>query len=273
MMRIALGVEYDGSGFRGWQLQGKGVRTVQGCLEQALSRVAGESVATVCAGRTDAGVHAAAQVVHFDTAAERSPRSWILGSNSNLPADISVLWACPAAPTFHARFAALARRYRYLILNRPYRSALRHRRVAWYCPPLEVERMAAAATYLLGEHDFTSFRAQGCQAKSPVRTLYTLTVQRQQDLILIDVEANAFLHHMVRNIVGVLLAVGAGERPVHWVQEVLAARNRALGGVTAPAAGLYLVAVRYPEEFGLPAAPALSLPFPGSQGEAIAPVE
>jgi tRNA pseudouridine38-40 synthase len=133
--------------------------------------------------------------------------------------------------------------------------------------------MAAAATCLPGEHDFTSFRAQGCQAKSPVRTLYTLTVQRQQDLILIDVEANAFLHHMVRNIVGVLLAVGAGERPVHWVQEVLAARNRALGGVTAPAAGLYLVAVRYPEEFGLPAAPALSLPFPGSQGEAIALVE
>ena len=252
-MRIALGLEYDGSEFRGWQLQGKGVRTVQGCLEQALGRVADEPVATVCAGRTDAGVHATAQVVHFDTAAERPPRSWILGSNSNLPLDISVRWACPVAPAFHARFAARSRRYRYIILNRPYRSALHHRRVAWYCPSLELERMAAAATYLLGEHDFTSFRAQGCQAKSPVRTVDALCVQRQQDLILIDVEANAFLHHMVRNIVGVLLAVGAGERPVHWVQEVLAARNRTLGGVTAPAAGLYLVAVRYPEEFGLPA--------------------
>lgn len=252
-MRIALGLEYDGAEFRGWQIQGKEVRTVQGCLEQALSQVADEPVATICAGRTDAGVHATAQVVHFDTQARRSPRSWILGSNSNLPPDISVLWACPVAPTFHARFAALARRYRYLILNRPYRSALQHRRVAWCCQPLEVERMAAAARYLLGEHDFTSFRAQGCQAKSPVRTLYTLQVQRQQDLVLIEAEANAFLHHMVRNIVGVLLAIGAGERPVQWMREVLTARNRALGGVTAPAAGLYLVAVRYPEEFGLPA--------------------
>ncbi len=267
-MRIALGLEYDGSGFRGWQLQGPGVRTVQGCLEQALSRVAGEPVATVCAGRTDTGVHATAQVVHFDTGAERSSRSWILGSNSNLPADISVLWACPVAPAFHARFAALARRYRYIILNRPYRSALHHRRVAWHCQPLEVEAMAAAATYLLGEHDFSSFRAQGCQAKSPVRILYARRVQRQRDLVLIDAEANAFLHHMVRNIVGVLLAIGAGERPVDWTQEVLAARNRALGGVTAPAAGLYLVAVRYPEAFGLPAVPALSLPLAGAEPEA-----
>ncbi|MFO1430563.1 MAG: tRNA pseudouridine(38-40) synthase TruA [Candidatus Competibacteraceae bacterium] len=267
-MRLALGLEYDGSGFRGWQLQGREVRTVQGCLEQALSRVAGGPVATICAGRTDAGVHATAQVVHFDTEAERSPRSWILGGNSNLPADISILWARPVAPAFHARFAALARRYRYIILNRPYRSALHHRRVAWQCQPLDVEVMALAAGYLLGEHDFSAFRAQDCQAKSPVRTLYVLRVQRQRDLIIIDAEANAFLQHMVRNIVGVLLAIGAGERPVHWVQEVLAARNRALGGVTAPAAGLYLVGVRYPAEFELPATPALNLPLSGHEPEA-----
>jgi tRNA pseudouridine38-40 synthase len=250
-MRVAMGVEYDGSAFRGWQIQEQGVRTVQACLEKALSRVADEPVETVCAGRTDAGVHATGQVIHFDTRAQRLPRSWILGGNSNLPADISVLWACPVTEAFHARFSARARRYRYLILNRRYRSALQRCRVAWYCKPLAAERMAAAAGYLVGEHDFTSFRALGCQARSPVRTVYTLTVQRQGDCIVIDVEANAFLHHMVRNIVGVLLAVGSGERPIPWVQEVLEVRNRALGGVTVPAEGLYLVAVRYPEEFRL----------------------
>jgi tRNA pseudouridine38-40 synthase len=260
-MRVAIGVEYDGSDFRGWQIQEAGVRTVQACLEKALSQVADHPVETVCAGRTDTGVHAIAQVVHFDTPAQRPPRSWILGSNANLPADISVLWACPVAATFHARFSALTRRYHYIILNRPYRSALQRHRVAWYCKPLEVERMAEAAAYLVGEHDFTSFRALGCQAKSPVRTVYALTVQRQGDWIVIDVEANAFLHHMVRNIAGVLLAIGSGEQPVQWVQDVLAVSNRALGGVTAPAAGLYLLAVRYPEEFRLPLAPVTDLPM------------
>lgn len=251
-MRIALGVEYDGSDFRGWQVQQPGVRTIQGCLERALARVADHPVATICAGRTDAGVHATAQVVHFDTTAQRSARSWILGSNANLPDDISVQWACPVTDTFHARFAAMARRYRYVILNRPYRPALLRQRVAWVYQLLAVERMAAAATYLVGEHDFSSFRAVGCQAKSPVRTLYELSVQRQGNEVVIEAEANAFLHHMVRNIAGVLIAIGCGEQPVQWAGEVLAARDRTLGGVTAPAAGLCLVAVRYGDEFRLP---------------------
>ena len=250
--RVALGVEYDGAAFRGWQRQEAGVRTIQACLERALSRVADHAVATVCAGRTDTGVHALGQVVHFDTQAQRTPRAWVLGCNANLPADISVLWACPVADTFHARFAALSRRYRYIILNRSFRSALHRQRAVWRCQHLDATRMAEAGALLVGEHDFSSFRALGCQAKSPVRTIYTLSVQQQGDLLVIEVEANAFLHHMVRNIAGVLLAVGSGERSVHWVQEVLAARNRAVGGVTAPAEGLYLVAVRYAEEFGLP---------------------
>jgi tRNA pseudouridine38-40 synthase len=206
----------------------------------------------ICAGRTDTGVHAIGQVAHFDTHAERSSRSWILGSNSNLPADISVGWAQPVPETFHARFSARARRYRYVILNLPYRSALFRQRAAWYHRSLNVKLMAEAATCLVGEHDFSSFRGIDCQAKSPVRTIYELTVERYGDFVVLEIEANAFLHRMVRNIAGVLMAVGSGERPVHWVQEVLANRNRTLGGVTAPPQGLYLLRVVYAPEFGLP---------------------
>lgn len=252
-MRIVLGVEYDGSDFRGWQIQDYPVRTVQGCLEQALSKVANFPVKTICAGRTDAGVHAIDQVVHFDTEAQRAERSWILGSNANLPPDISVLWTRSVSESFHARFSALARRYRYVILNRPYRSALQHRRATWYHKPLHAERMTEAALHLLGEHDFTSFRAIGCQAKSPVRVVQVLTVERQGDFIVLEVEANAFLHHMVRNIAGVLMAIGSGERPTQWARDVLEKRNRACGGVTAPAGGLYLTGVRYADKFGIPA--------------------
>ncbi len=252
-MRIALGVEYDGSDFRGWQIQEHKVRTVQNCLEQALSKVANVPIRTVCAGRTDAGVHAIGQVIHFDTEAQRTARSWILGSNANLPPDISVLWARPVSESFHARFSALSRRYRYVILNRPYRSALQRRRAAWYYKPLHAERMTEAASHLLGEHDFTSFRAIGCQAKSPVRVVKFLSVERRRDFIVFEVEANAFLHHMVRNIAGVLMAIGSGERPTQWARDVLEKRNRACSGVTAPAEGLYLIGVRYADKFGIPA--------------------
>lgn len=251
-MRIALGVEYDGSGFRGWQSQQEGVHTVQGCLETALGQVANHPVRTVCAGRTDTGVHAVNQVAHFDTQAQRSPYSWVMGANSNLPAEISVLWAQPVSDCFHARFSAVSRRYRYVILNRPCRSALCRQRAAWYYKPLNEQKMQEAGCQLLGEHDFSAFRGPHCQAKSPVRRLTMLEVTRQRDFVILEVAANAFLHHMVRNIAGVLLAIGSGERPVPWALEVLAGRDRTRGGVTAPPEGLYLLAVDYPEEFSLP---------------------
>lgn len=250
-MRIALGVEYDGSGFCGWQTQ-TGVRTVQACLEHALSNVAAEPVQLVCAGRTDAGVHGVGQVVHFDTNAERTPRSWILGTNSNLDHDVTVRWAQVVPDGFHARFSARRRHYRYLIANRMVRPAIGRRRMDWIHRTLDEELMTAAARLLLGEHDFSSYRAVACQARNPVRTVYRLDVQRHGDLVIIDVEANGFLHHMVRNIVGVLTAIGCGEQAPEWAREVLEHRDRALGGVTAPAAGLYLIGVEYPEDFRLP---------------------
>lgn len=251
-MRVALGVQYDGSAFRGWQTQRAGVRTVQGCLEQALTQVADHPVQLICAGRTDAGVHGAGQVVHFDTTALRSARAWVLGANANLPADVSLLWAHEVADDFHARFSALARRYRYLIYNQHCRSALWWQRATWCYQPLDAERMHAAGQWLVGEHDFSSFRAAECQARHPIRAIRELTVQRRGDGVVLEVEANAFLHHMVRNIAGVLMAIGAGDRPTEWAREVLERRDRTQGGVTAAAAGLYLVRVRYPERFGLP---------------------
>lgn len=251
-MRVALGIEYDGSGFRGWQAQQPGVRTVQNCLEKAIGKVADHPVRVSCAGRTDAAVHATAQVAHFDTEAERSDRAWVFGTNANLPPDVSVLWAQPVPNTFHARFSALARRYRYLILNRPVRPALYRQQASWFYRPLEVERMHAAARCLLGEHDFSSFRAAECQAKTPRRTVYALELERHGGWVVLEIEANAFLHHMVRNVAGVLMAIGSGEQPIEWAQEVLEARDRRLGGVTAPPQGLYLIAVRYPDEYQLP---------------------
>ena len=251
-VRIAVGVQYDGARFRGWQTQQPGVRTVQTSLEQALAKVADHPVRLVCAGRTDAGVHGMGQVAHFDTTAIRSVRAWVLGGNANLPDDVSLSWACPVPADFHARFTAQARRYRYLILNQPYRSALWQGRAAWHYRPLDARQMAEAGRALLGEHDFSSFRAAACQARHPIRELRELTVQRHGTRIVLEVEANAFLQHMVRNIAGVLMAIGAGERPVAWAQEVLEQRDRIRAGITAPAAGLYLLAVRYPERFELP---------------------
>lgn len=250
-MRIALGIEYDGSRFSGWQRQPH-ASSVQGALEAALSVVADHPVAVVCAGRTDTGVHATAQVVHFDSAAPRSMRSWILGTNSNLPPEVCVIWAQPVAEDFHARFGATGRQYRYIILNRIMRPALLRQRVSWDYRPLDVARMAEAGQLLVGKHDFSSFRALACQAKSPVREITSLEIQRSGEFIYLDIAANAFLHHMVRNIAGTLMTVGCSERPISWVEEVLAVRDRTLGGVTAPADGLYLVQVSYPARFGVP---------------------
>lgn len=251
-MRIALGVEYDGTGFSGWQLQAAGVRTVQGCLEVALSKIANHPVRVHCAGRTDAGVHAAEQVVHFDTSVQRVMRSWVFGSNAGLPEAVAVLWATPVDELFHARFSAYRRRYRYVIYNRPVRPTFLASRTTWEYRALDAARMHEAAQCLLGTHDFSSYRAQGCQAKSPVRIVHSVGVSRQGELVIIDIEANAFLHHMVRNIAGVLMTIGAGEQPVAWAKDVLNYRDRALGGVTASPSGLYLTGVGYPPEFTLP---------------------
>ncbi|MDN5869381.1 MAG: tRNA pseudouridine(38-40) synthase TruA [Nitrococcus sp.] len=250
-MRIALGIEYDGTRFSGWQRQSHRP-SVQAALEQALSRVADHAVSVNCAGRTDAGVHATQQVVHFDTDSPRPPQAWIRGVNSNLPDVIRVIWMRAVAPEFHARFAATARTYRYVILSRPVQSALQRRRVAWTWQRLELAPMRAAAQYLLGEHDFSSYRALACQARHPVRTLHRLDITRCGDYFYVDVEANAFLHHMVRNIAGVLLSIGTGAHPPRWSWEILQARDRTAGGITAPAGGLYLVSVRYPERFAIP---------------------
>jgi len=261
-MRIALGVEYDGSAFCGWQRQ-HGVRTVQAELETALARVADRPVSVVCAGRTDTGVHALYQVVHFDVDVARRARSWVLGTNSNLPGDVSVIWAREVPPEFHARFSAERRAYDYLICNRQSRPGLWRGKVTWECRPLDVERMAYAARAWLGEHDFSSFRAKGCQARHPVRTLYRCDVRADDGLIVISVEANAFLQHMVRNFAGVLLQIGMGQHSPAWAAEVLAHRQRERGGVTAPPDGLYLSAVRYPGSFDLPP-PASVVPLPAA---------
>ena len=251
MNRIALGVEYAGTAYFGWQRQAAGP-TVQGSVEQALSRVADHPVTVVCAGRTDTGVHATGQVVHFDSPAVRLPENWVRGANAQLPADIRVQWARQVDAAFHARFSARRRHYRYIILNRPEPTALLHDRVCHERLPLDVPRMQAGAGHLLGEHDFTSLRAAACQARSPVRTVQRLEVARAGNWIYLDVTANAFLHHMVRCIAGMLIAVGRGEQEPQWVAQVLAARDRTLGGVNAPACGLYLARVEYPPEFGIP---------------------
>ena len=252
VFRIALGVEYKGSRYRGWQRQLPGVPSVQEELEKALSRVAAQPVNLMCAGRTDAGVHASGQVVHFDTPIERPLIAWVMGANANLPGDISVTWAKVMPAHFHARFKACARRYRYVIYNDQIRPAHMAEEVTWNHRPLDVQRMRDAARALVGTHDFSSFRALKCQAKSPIKTVHHLEIIEHGRMIVLDVRANAFLHHMVRNFAGMLMTIGAGERPVDWVREALEARDRREGGVTAHPYGLYLVQVEYPEEFVLP---------------------
>lgn len=250
-MRIAAIVEYDGSDFSGWQLQDDD-RTVQGCVEHALSKVANESIRVTVAGRTDTGVHARGQVIHFDSNAKRSDYEWLRGTNSNLPDDAALLWVGKVDPLFHARFCATGRRYRYVILSRPVRPTYLAGRVAWDYRPLDLRPMQQAAKHLIGTHDFSSFRAVQCQANDPVRELRHLGVSRNGEFVVIEAYANAFLHHMVRNISGVLMSIGAGEQRPEWAHEVLEARDRTLGGVTAPADGLYLTAVEYPERFNIP---------------------
>lgn len=250
-MRVAFGLEYDGADYVGWQRQKSGIG-VQTQVEAAVSKVANQSVQVVCAGRTDAGVHASAQVVHIQSDVERSMRNWVLGINSNLPDDINVMWATRVDDEFHARYSAIARTYRYLILNQPVRSALARRQAWWVHEPMDEMLMQNAANSLIGRHDYSAFRAARCQAKSPIREIYDLTVARDQHWITITVRANAFLQHMVRNLTGVLAAIGTGARPIRWAAEVLASRNRTSGGVAAPPHGLTLVNVEYPSRFDIP---------------------
>jgi len=270
-MRIALGVEYDGSDFFGWQIQKDG-RSVQGCIESALSAVANHPVRVVCAGRTDTGVHALGQVVHFDTESSRPERAWTLGVNSELPQDVSVRWAQVVPDDFHARFSARTRSYSYLIFNSPVRSALLKSRMWWVRRRLDVEAMNDAAAVLVGKHDFSSFRAAGCQANTATRRVDRLAVHRLDDeIVQIEITANAFLHHMVRNIIGTLAVVGRGEKCSGWLSEVLMARDRCVSGVTAPPAGLYLVRVIYDSLLIQPRSPSLTMLAPGLSDQAETP--
>jgi tRNA pseudouridine38-40 synthase len=250
-MRIALGIEYDGSRFLGWQTQ-PGGGTVQDALEAALSGIAAETVTVTCAGRTDRGVHALAQVVHFDTGAERPDSAWVRGVNALLPESTAVLWSRTVPEDFHARYSARARAYRYVLLNRPVRPALAARHAGWFHAPLDVDAMREAAAAFRGEHDFSAFRSAECQAKSPVRTLHSLSIERSGERIDFVFTANAFLHHMVRNLVGTLVYVGKGKHPPRWAREVLESRDRRRAAPTFAAEGLYLEKVEYDAHWGLP---------------------
>lgn len=253
-MRIALGIEYNGANYFGWQRQ-REVDSIQQQLEQALSRIANHPVEVHCAGRTDAGVHATGQVVHFDCHTPRREAAWTLGLNSNLPAGIAVRWARQVADSFHARFSACARRYRYIIYNGRYRPGILGDGLSHYHQPLDAGLMHKAGQLLLGERDFSSFRAVQCQSNTPFRHISHLEVYRLGEFVVVDIKANAFLHHMVRNITGTLLEVGQGKQPVAWVAGLLEARDRTLAPATAKAGGLYLVAVDYPAHFGIPQLP------------------
>lgn len=253
-VKVALGIEYDGSKYYGWQRQNE-VRSVQEKLEKALSQVANEPINVFCAGRTDAGVHATGQVVHFETSAVRKDAAWTLGVNANLPGDIAVRWVKDVPADFHARFSATARRYRYIIFNNRLRPAVLQQGVTHFHQPLDEKRMHRAAQSLIGENDFTSFRAVQCQSRTPWRNVMHIDVVRYGEYVVIDIKANAFVHHMVRNITGSLMEVGCGNQPESWIAQLLAAKDRTLAAATAKAEGLYLVAVDYPTRFDLPRPP------------------
>ena len=250
-MRYALGVEYDGEHYFGWQRQSN-VVIVQQKIEEALSKVADEPIEVVCAGRTDTGVNATNQVIHFDTTKERKDVAWTLGVNTSLPKDIAISWVKKVDDSFHARFSATARRYRYIIYNNNLRSAILSKGLSFCHYDLDEKLMHEAAQQLVGKHDFDSFRTVHCQSHSPIRTIHHCNVTRMGDYIMIDIKANAFLHHMVRNIAGSLMRVGQELEKVEWIQEVLEAKNRCVAGMTAPSGGLYFVDVDYPDEFGIP---------------------
>ncbi len=250
-MRLALGIEYDGAQYFGWQRQ-KEVNTVQEELEKALAKIANHPVNVFCAGRTDAGVHGTGQVVHFDTESIRNDRGWTMGVNANLPDSIAVTWVKQVPDDFHARFSATARRYRYIITNSSLRPAILNAGLSHYYSPLDVDKMHLAAQSLLGENDFSSFRAAQCQSNSPNRFVHFVNVHRFNQFVVIDIKANAFVHHMVRNIAGSLIAVGKGEKPVEWIKQVLEQKDRTMAAETAKPNGLYLIEVDYPESFNLP---------------------
>lgn len=250
-MRIALGLEYFGTPFRGWQSQAGG-QTVQDALELALAKIAGEQVDVICAGRTDSGVHASQQVVHFDAPVERPLTAWVRGINTHLPEGVAVRWAQPVGDEFHARFSARGRRYRYLLLNRSQRPGLWQGRVGWYHGALDLPAMQAAAGHLLGEHDFSAFRAAGCQAKTPVKTLWRADVRQRGNLLVFDFEASAFLHHMVRNLVGSLVQIGKGAQSPCWIEELLKMKDRKLAAPTFSPDGLYFRGPIYEARWGLP---------------------
>ena len=250
--RVAISVEYDGSGYRGWQAQKHDTQVVQTRVEQALSKIAAERISVTCSGRTDSGVHASSQVCHFDTYAIRNPYNWVMGVNSQLPDDISVAWASEVDPEFHARFRALSRQYIYLIKCSSSRSALLKKSVTLTHKKLDPQLMAVAAQSLIGTYDFNAFRSAQCQAKTSVRSVTRLSVHHHDQLIALHVEANGFLQHMVRNIVGVLMAIGAKEQPTCWVEHVLASKERTEGGVTASSHGLYFLGPTYCDSYNLP---------------------
>ncbi|EKD70602.1 MAG: hypothetical protein ACD_46C00484G0020 [uncultured bacterium] len=250
-MRVALGVEYNGHEYYGWQAQ-RGLPTIQETLQTALAKIANEDIFLHCAGRTDAGVHATGQVVHFDTRAKRHVDAWIWGTNTHLPPSIVVRWARHVDYHFHARFKATARRYRYVIYNHPIRPGIMSERVTWHYYPLDIERMREAAKYLIGEQDFSSFRAAECNSKSPMRNVTEVDIRRYGDLVIFEIEANAFLHHMVRNIAGVLMKIGSRYKEPIWMKEVLDAKSRRAAAETAPSGGLYLINVRYAEPYTFP---------------------
>lgn len=250
-MRIALGIEYNGYGFYGWQSQ-QGLATIQATLEEAIAKVANEPIHLFCAGRTDASVHGIGQVVHFDTRAKRHIDAWIWGTNSYLPPAIVVRWARHVDYSFHARFSAISRRYSYVIYNNPIRPAILSKRVTWHYYPLDVVRMQEASKYLLGEHNFNSFRSSHCNSKTPIRKVTDITIVRRGDFILLEIAANGFLHHMVRNIAGTLMKIGAGVKEPQWIHDVMLAKSRQAAAETAPPDGLYLTQVHYPEPYIFP---------------------
>ncbi len=269
--RVAAIVEYDGTEYAGWQSQDHAA-SIQDAVQAALSFVAGEPVTVICAGRTDSGVHAAGQVIHFDTGAIRTPRAWVLGTNTRLAPSIALQWAGEVTPGFHARHRATRRIYRYCILNRSARSALQRLRAAWIHRPLDAAAMHAAAQALVGEHDFSAFRSVECQSKTPIRRVERIEVRRRGDYVWLEIAANAYLHHMVRNIVGTLIAVQGEADPAASVAQVLASANRRFAGATAPSAGLYLRRVEYPPTFGIPAPPDEDI-LPPSTAAAAARIE